>query len=339
MTAEPGASAALAHRLAPTLIASPSAPERPITVDQTNSSVVVDELVIVKWFVPSLPHPHPGIEVLSHLAEIGVGEVPRLHGVEVCDERVIATVSEYLVGALDGWDWFVDELLADGETASEWAGRCGALTAQVHLALARPSTVFPDPVGTASIAPELARCHRLLDDVARISTPEVREVLAPRLDEIAATVDVLAGTRATTVQRIHDDLHVGQLLRAGDRLVVTDFDGNPIGEPGLTGRPRPTAIDVASLVQSVDHAGRVAIKRAPTRAAEIESRIHACSDALLAAYRDELQAAGRPELFDDRLLGPLRLAQELHELVYADRHLPRWTYAPLATLVAMLPRG
>lgn len=343
MTPDRGTSAALAHRLAPTLIGSASARERPITVDQTNTSVVVEETVIVKWFDPPLPDPHPGIDLLRHLAEVGFDEVPGLHGVEVCDERVVATVSEYLIGALDGWDWFVDELLADahsdGDRASEWAGRCGALAARLHLALARPSTVIPDPVGAAPVDPELARCRRLLDEASAITTPEVCAVLAPRLDEITATIDTIAGIPTIDVQRIHDDLHVGQLLRAGDRLVVTDFDGNPIGDPDLIGHRRPTAVDVASLLQSFDHAGRVAIRRAPHRAGEIASLIAASSDAAFDAYRRELRIAGRPELFDDRLLGPLRLAQELHELVYADRHLPRWTYAPLATLTAMLPRA
>ena len=52
----PGASMELAARL----LGRPCSIERPITVDQTNRSVVVDESVVVKWLVPPVPAPHPG---------------------------------------------------------------------------------------------------------------------------------------------------------------------------------------------------------------------------------------------------------------------------------------
>ena len=61
------------------------------------------------------------------------------------------------------------------------------------------------------------------------------------------------------------------------------------------------------------------------------------AEVALDAYRETLHASERAELLDERLLPPLRVAQELHELVYAERHLPRWAYAPLGTLTAMFP--
>lgn len=355
MTPVPGASVALAHRLAPDLVGPPDGDsrrrERPITVDQTNASVVVDETVIVKWFDPPIPHPHPGLELLAHLADLadrsvvdpsigGRGDgavVPHLFGVEIVDGAVVATASEFVIGAVDGWEWFVDELLSGTGASEQWSSRIGSLAARLHADLATPSPVFPEPVATVSVRPEQQRCDELLRDAGRIGTPEVRAVLAPRLDAITAAIGELAGIDTTTGIRIHDDLHVGQVLRSGDRLVVTDFDGNPIGAAGFRGRPRPAAVDVASLVQSVDHAGRVAIRRAPDRADAIGTEIGSCTAALLDAYRSGLAARGRADLLDERLVEPLRYAQELHELVYADRHLPRWAYAPLATLVAMLP--
>ena len=39
---------------------------------------------------------------------------------------------------------------------------------------------------------------------------------------------------------------------------------------------------------------------------------------------------------DVRLLRPLRVAQELHEFVYAVRHLPSWRYVPDGALAALL---
>ena len=40
---------------------------------------------------------------------------------------------------------------------------------------------------------------------------------------------------------------------------------------------------------------------------------------------------------DERLLAAFELEQELREIVYAERHLPEWVFAPLASLRDMLP--
>ena len=65
------------------------------------------------------------------------------------------------------------------------------------------------------------------------------------------------------VQRIHGDLHVAQFLRAGDGLVVVDWEG----EPGLPlaerARPRPALRDLGSLRLSLAHAARAAHRRNP----------------------------------------------------------------------------
>jgi hypothetical protein len=44
-------------------------------------------------------------------------------------------------------------------------------------------------------------------------------------------------------------------------------------------------------------------------------------------------------VFDPVLLPALRAVQELHELVYSVRRLPRWAYAPTLALRAMFLRG
>jgi len=55
----PGSSAALAQRVAGVLVTD-GMTERPITVDQTNHSVVVGESVVVKWLRTPSPPPHRG---------------------------------------------------------------------------------------------------------------------------------------------------------------------------------------------------------------------------------------------------------------------------------------
>jgi maltokinase len=146
--------------------------------------------------------------------------------------------------------------------------------------------------------------------------PAVRLALAPLENN-----DVLAA------HRIHGDLHAGQFLRAADRLMITDFDGNPLAESAERRLPQSPLVDVASMVQSIDHVGRIVVKRRhPDRVADVDEFIAVATEAALTAYGP----------VDRTLLRALRVAQELHEFRYAATHLPRWMYVPAAALPALL---
>lgn len=333
--ATPGASAALARRLAPDQVG--PGRERPVAVDQTNRSVVVDDTLIVKWFVPPVPDPHPGIAMIERLRTSGFVEMPRYFGAHAVDGVVVAMVSEFVTGARDGWDWYVDELVgsADGTVPAQRvidsATAIGALGARLHVASATLGVVMID------VGDEASRWRLLLDEALDVVAGSAAEVLVQREQAIRSAFAAGDSDRTVPAIAVHGDFHVGQLLRAGDRLVITDFDGNPLLDESARHRPRPAVVDVASLVQSVDHAGRVAQKRRPDDAFRLEPLIAASTRAALDAYRSGLESADARWLLDEALLWPMQVAQELHELVYAVRHLPRWTYAPLATLRAMFP--
>ena len=148
----------------------------------------------------------------------------------------------------------------------------------------------------------------------------------------------LADVPATHVQRIHGDLHVGQVLSSGRGLAVIDLDDDISIDVGERGRPLPAARDVAQMTCSLDHVGRVAARRTTEASATaIEGWIDAAQHDFLEAYRASLAEAGRPELLDERLLVPLTAERICRELIYAARVLPRWLYAPLGTLRRFAP--
>ena len=335
----PGASADVARRLAAGSVSSGA--ERAITVDQTNISVVVDEAVIIKWFRPPVPHPHPAIELLEHLRGVGFTDMPAFFGAVVDDGRVTAIASEFVCGALDGWDWLVDELMATAAGARRAAelvrsaAAVGTLVAGLHAALATPSPIVPAPIGSVAVDAEAARAHELLDAALECVDGEAKAVLHRCAPAVRSVIASWPSDGDTVAMRLHGDLHVGQVLRTGERIVVTDFDGNPLLDADQRHAPRPPAVDVAGLLQSIDHAGRVAQRRSPHHVEMLDVLIAESVAAALAAYRHGLDAAHLGPLLDDRLLWPLRVTQELHELVYASRHLPRWAYAPTATLRSM----
>ena len=139
------------------------------------------------------------------------------------------------------------------------------------------------------------------------------------------------------MQHIHGDLHVGQILRWKDGLAIVDFDGNPVA-PSAGGVMHPAARDVAQLIRSLDHVGQVVLHRNPQLpTAPVRAWLGRCRGELLDAYRRSLQDKAMTFLLDERLLPAFELEQELRELVYAERHLPDWAYAPLGSLRDLLP--
>ena len=205
--------------------------------------------------------------------------------------------------------------------------------------------MFPHPVQLAG--PGRAQrwydgAYAMLEAALQVSDEESVRVVSQRATAIAACFDACLGDDAalarTPVQHIHGDLHVGQVLRAGEQLSVIDFDGNPIAPSH--GVVQPAARDVAQLARSLDHVGHVVLRRHPGADPDVVAEWMAVArEDFLAAYRGALQDHAMSSLLDERLLPAFEVEQELRELVYADRHLPEWAYAPRAALSDLVKPG
>src|SRR6266480_299836 len=77
----------------------PAAGERPITVDQTNVSVVVGERVVVKWIREPSPHPHRAPGILARLVAAGFHQTAPAYAAVHRDGGLIALVTGYLPDA------------------------------------------------------------------------------------------------------------------------------------------------------------------------------------------------------------------------------------------------
>jgi maltokinase len=324
----------------------PAASERAIAADQTNASVIVGERVIVKWFRRVGPGPSRATTLLAHLDAVGFAELPQPLGtvewVRPDGPRLtIAQGDAWLPDASDGWDWALARLerhVAHGDGAcpdacDPWIGApLGRLVRRLHAALATSSTVIPDPVGEAS--PDVVATWGV---AARATLAEAVALPASAddgfaIDSIAggmrAELDGLPTDRSIPIQPVHGDLHVGQVLEWSGGLAVIDFDGNPALGPEGNALRQPAERDVAQMLSSLDHLGRVVDHRTAGAARPIV-------DAWIARTRQEFLAEVDP---DQRLLAAFEVEQECRELVYAGRFLPRWRYAPLATLRARYDR-
>ena len=314
--------------------------ERPIEVDQSNESIVVGGEAVVKRFVFTTAGNERPMVLPAHLVAAGFEEMPAPlgnAGWQHADGMTsLASITTYLHDATDGWDWYVellDRSLDDRSLdAVEPAAAVGAITARLHVALATPTEVLPTPTASAC-EDTVAGWRRNAEDDLDAALASIDGDEGSRLREHAeAILDELNELRSpeTIAIPIHGDLHVGQFLRWRGGLAVSDLDGDPLGPGTVEGSP---AKDVASLVQSLDHVGRIVERR---RRGSLAGWIREASDACLEAYRGGLAALGASSLFDEQLLRPLRIAQELHEFVYAARYLPTWRYVPDRALPALL---
>jgi maltokinase len=302
--------------------------ERPITVDQTNVSVVVGERAVVKWMRAPGDARAPGL--LAHLAATGFTRMPTPHAAAFRDGALVALVTAFLPEAEDGWDWCTDDLLSwlDGGPPADFAPALGVLAADLHAALAAPSPTCPNPLQPAApaAAEPAAAADTLAEALSADDDPWLHEV-APH---IATDISLLSSYVSPAPRlHLHGDLHVGQILRWRDGLAVTDFDGNPT----LAARPEPAARDLAQLRTSVLHVAEIATRR--TEGAHREALLawgRRAADDLLTSYRATLAAHGAAHLLDEELLRPFEVEQECRELIYAARFLPRWRYAPMGVL-------
>ncbi|HET9656137.1 MAG TPA: hypothetical protein VFP72_12330 [Kineosporiaceae bacterium] len=249
----------------------------------------------------------------------------------------------------------------------DFPARIGRLAARLHLALATTSRVLPEPVHY--VGPDVVRAWhaaavRRLEAVEAFARSDSFEdaghVLTPRLPALRTAIDGLlaladrlptdpdriAAGEGVLVQRIHGDLHAGQLLRWPGGIAVADFDGNPVlhrhadPDDGVDPLLQPAARDVAQLVLSIDYVGRVADRRSDfSLTSAVDEWSVQAREQLLKAYRTELDVADRPQLLDSRLLEAFAAEQVCRELLYAVDHLPRWAFAPLAGLRLMSPEA
>lgn len=331
----------------------PSASERAIGVDQTHASVVVGERVVVKWFRRIGPGPSRAATLLSHLAAIGYRGVPEPLGwvawrTPAGEDLAVAQGDAYLPGARDGWEWVVERVEAAAATPhdpTEGRGRLldpiatgealGSLVAGLHRALATPTTVIPGPFASATrdevdgwrrrAAATLEDAIALTDAADAAAGAELR-AWRPGMER---DLQAVATDTVIVCQPVHGDLHVGQILEWPGGLAIIDFDGNPALGPDANPLRQPVERDVAQLLTSLDHAGRIVERR---RGGDPDPVIAAW---VTAARAGVLDAYGAVEA---EVLAAFEVEQECRELVYAARFLPRWRPAPMATLRARYGR-
>src|SRR4051794_29639585 len=160
---------------------------RPVGVEQSNSSVVFGEELILKAFRRVEPGVNPELELLRFLSERDFPHIAPLAGwYEVEGRLVDATLGilqEYLSGARDGWELTLDELGQDPDAMLDRLQALGGVVGEMHTALGSDSSdpaFSPDEPSTEALAILTADVDEQIERVF-LDLPEDSEAIAPIL--------------------------------------------------------------------------------------------------------------------------------------------------------------
>ncbi|CAN5758920.1 phosphotransferase [soil metagenome] len=323
---------------------------RPLTVEQSNTSIVYDERLILKVFRRVHPGANPDAEVTRALADVGFSHISAPVAEWRRDGTDLAVLRTYLVGGTDGFHLAQTSLrdLYDRRLPPEQCGgdfgpeahRLGQVTGELHLALAAAfGSDVPDVAGWRDdMVDHLARVVPAARggsaDVARLDAERIGE----RYDRLAEVGDAGAAIR------IHGDYHLGQTMRTDDGWYLLDFEGEPTRPIEERRRPSSPLRDVAGMLRSFHYAARVTLAErgegAEDELADLgrqwERRV---GDAFWDGYRvtEGVGALLPPEPADiDTVLVTFLLDKAVYECGYELAHRPDWVDIPLEAVDRLL---
>lgn len=271
--------------------------------EQSNTSLISGQ-VMVKAFRRLEPGLNPDVELLSRIGDCP--NVAQVHGWVTREiegqEYTLAMIQDLVLTARDGWELAL-EYAARGESFAEEARLLGRATRNVHDALK-----LHFPTSTADL---------------RASLTEHADAMAARNRDVAGVVGqarkIYEDLPEAAVQRIHGDLHLGQVLRTPEDYILIDFEGEPARPLTQRRLPDSPLRDVAGMLRSIDYAANFG-DGAPQGWAE------EATAALLAGYGVER----------DPVLDAFVLDKALYEVVYEADNRPEWVDIPRSAVARIL---
>jgi maltokinase len=318
---------------------------RPIGAEQSNSSVVFGESLILKAFRRVEPGVNPELELLRFLSTHGFEHIAPLSGWYAYEGRLLdatlGILQEYLADAQDGWELALREIADEPEAFLDRLHALGDVTGRMHAALGSdasdPAFAPEEPsveslsLLSATIDEEIERVFLALPDSEAVAP------IAGRGEDVRERLQSLSHIGAAgRVIRTHGDLHLGQTMFAERGWVILDFEGEPARPLSERRLKRSPLRDIAGMLRSFSYvtAGSALLREAPApegwedRARErfLEGYFEAMDPSLLPPGQDAIS----------NLLAVFELEKAVYELRYELNNRPDWVGIPVAGIRRLL---
>lgn len=272
---------------------------RYLSAEQSNSSVVIGECVVLKLIRRVNPGIHPELEMSAYLTAAGFANIsPLLAWVSRVDEQaqshLLMIAQGYLSNQGDAWSWTQNTLErairdemeptqgsaeAHTDALSELSGFAtllGQRLGEMHLLLAAPTAdqaFAPRPSDTQDserwgrqINAELSRALELLaqhrEQLDRESQALVDDLQQQR-EGLAQHIEMLARqAQGGLLMRVHGDLHLGQVLVVQGDAYLIDFEGEPARPLDERRAKHSPYKDVSGVLRSFDYAAAMILRSA-----------------------------------------------------------------------------
>lgn len=324
---------------------------RPVQAEQSNTSLVFDDRIILKLFRRLHRGHNPDVEVTTALASAGFAHVAAPLVTWRDREFDLAFGQQYLVGGSEGWalaltslrDLYNSPVEGPGEAGGDFsaeAARLGRMTAEMHLALATGFGVTSGKEASDSWRSLVAGLPRRLEAAGEVAGRDLAGRAAAMLERLSSV------SEPGTFIRVHGDYHLGQVMRTDTGWYVLDFEGEPA--KGLSERNERSSPfkDLSSMLRSFHYATRHALAERPSSdtghldelalAWETHNR-----QAFLDGYRGTPRIDGLlpPAEESPAVLIGYELDKALYELDYEQAHRPEWVSIPLDALDRLFHGG
>jgi maltose alpha-D-glucosyltransferase/alpha-amylase len=295
---------------------------RRLSAEQSNSSMVIGDAVVLKVVRHVSAGIHPEGEMTRVLTERGFANTAPLYGevVRVSEDgtpHTLMLAQGFLRNQGDGWGWtldfldrLVDELAVTGKLGQDeaemfasynsFAAAIGRRLGELHATLAEPTDdpdFSPEPADPATLKEWATASVRQLEAAGAVLRREREWPDAETAALVASVLEMMeelegalqrppAQSIAALKTRLHGDFHLGQILVVQGDAFIIDFEGEP-ARPMAQRRMKGCALrDVAGLLRSLDYAAAASSDRVAASAQTEERRA-----ALLQQFRDESSRA------------------------------------------------
>jgi trehalose synthase-fused probable maltokinase len=322
---------------------------RPVGAEQSNTSVVFDDEVILKVFRRLEPGINPDLEMLRFLTEHGFPNIAQLGGWYAYSGgplgATLGILQEYVAGGRDGWELALEELGSAPEDFLTRVHRLGEVTGDMHTVLASDANdpaFCPEPPSVEALGLLTATVDEEIERVF-LSLPEDDQRLEPILgrgEEVREQLRMLTHAGATgKIIRTHSDYHLGQTLWAADDWVLLDFEGEPARSLIERRRKRSPLRDVAGMLRSFAYAASAAELLRGTPAPEgweEQARLR-----FLEGYLETVDPVLLPSgaIAIERLLAVYELEKAVYELRYELDNRPDWVRIPVAGIQRLIEQA